>query len=389
MLIGKHLDEMCPKTENIPTRRNPRRKGRPATCDKDLTIQDEDASPKEPKKAATTKKPSSAESRLRKPKPSAGKQRKEQSSKRPLKTQATGVPELDGGVTQGQTTNAGIVDLQKVPAAKKLRRKATPANRKDTPAQIDNGMKDEDNQGPDQLPEDVDPENQIRAAIIRYNDKDRHRVQWDDIAGLEGAKKILKEAVVLPLLRPDIFSGLREPGRGVLLFGPPGTGKSMLAQAVATEAEATFFSLSSSTLTSNKYGGNEKLVKDLFTLAKISAPSIIFIDEVDSLLSQRGANKTEHEASRRTKNDFFKFWSELKPAVANREGKSSRVFVLGATNLPWQIDEAARRRFERRLYIPLPESHVRERQLRNLLSCDNHEMTNADFETLSRKTKGN
>ena len=384
---------MSPKPETkLATRRNPPRTRKSAPRDRELP-KDEGEIPEKPEKAPTTRKPRSAESSLRKKR--SGNEQKGQSGRsstaqRPLEKRAIGSSKNDRGIKQKEAAHAGVEDLQKVLAAKKFPQKATLADKKGTPAQIDSGMKSVNNKSPDRLPEHVDPENRIRAAIIRYNDKDkdRHRVQWDDIAGLKGAKKILKEAVVFPLLRPDIFSGLREPGSGMLLFGPPGTGKTMLAQAVATEAKSTFFSLSSSTLTSKEYGGNEKLVQDLFTLAEFYAPSIIFIDEVDSLLSQRGANKTEHEASRRTKNDFLKLWSDLQPAVASREGKSSQVFVLGATNLPWEIDEAACRRFTRRLYIPLPESHVREQQLRSLLSCDNHKMANADFNVLGCETEG-
>lgn len=237
--------------------------------------------------------------------------------------------------------------------------------------------------------QDVDPQNRIRATITRYDDEDKNRVQWDDIAGLEEAKNSLKENLISPSLRPDIFSGLRAPGTGILLLGSPGTGKSMLAQAVATEAKSTFFSLSASTLMSREYGGNERLVRGLFKTAKRLAPSIIFIDEIDSLLSQRGANSTEHEASRSTKNEFLQFWTALQPAVASKGDGKGRVFILGATNFPWDIDQAALRRFAHCLYIPLPDSDVRERQLRTLLGCDAHELTDADFERLGHETEGN
>lgn len=234
---------------------------------------------------------------------------------------------------------------------------------------------------------DVTAARQILNDVIVRGDE----VRWDDIAGLEAAKNALKEAVVYPFLRPELFRGLREPARGMLLFGPPGTGKTMLARAVATESKSTFFSVSSSTLTSKWHGESEKLVRALFGLAKALAPSIIFVDEIDSLLSTRSSG-TEHEASRRSKTEFLIQWSDLQRAAAgasrDSNGDASRVLVLAATNLPWDIDEAARRRFVRRQYIPLPESHVREQQLRKLLSHQKHELTDDDIEVLVRVTEG-
>ena len=243
------------------------------------------------------------------------------------------------------------------------------------------------------LPKGIDimTARQILNDIVVRGDE----VHWDDIAGLEGAKKALKEAVVYPFLRPDLFSGLREPARGMLLFGPPGTGKTMLARAVATESKSTFFSVSASTLTSKWHGESEKLVRALFGLAKALAPSIIFVDEIDSLLSARSSG-TENEASRRSKTEFLIQWSDLQRAAAGREqgkdnkkiGDASRVLVLAATNMPWDIDEAARRRFVRRQYIPLPEHGVREQQIRKLLSHQVYELSDEDIEVLVHVTDG-
>lgn len=220
-------------------------------------------------------------------------------------------------------------------------------------------------------------------------------VRWSDIAGLEPAKKALREVVVYPFLRPDLFMGLREPATGMLLFGPPGTGKTMLARAVATESRSTFFSISASSLTSKYLGESEKLVRALFVLAKVLAPSIIFVDEIDSILSQRSGSG-EHEASRRIKTEFLIQWSDLQRAAAGREdkdgssgkGDASRVLVLAATNLPWAIDEAARRRFVRRQYIPLPETETRAVHLRTLLGQQKHSLTEADIQKLVTLTDG-
>ncbi|EDO16141.1 hypothetical protein Kpol_1070p24 [Vanderwaltozyma polyspora DSM 70294] len=226
---------------------------------------------------------------------------------------------------------------------------------------------------------------QIFSEIVVHGDE----VRWDDIAGLESAKASLKEAVVYPFLRPDLFRGLREPVRGMLLFGPPGTGKTMLARAVATESHSTFFSISASSLTSKFLGESEKLVRALFAVAKKLSPSIIFVDEIDSIMGSRD-NEGENESSRRIKNEFLIQWSSLSNAAAGNEKDTDdeRVLLLAATNIPWSIDEAARRRFVRRQYIPLPERETRQVHLRRLLSHQKHTLSDEDFEQLLNLTDG-
>ncbi|MCI4383442.1 hypothetical protein PGIGA_G00026710 [Pangasianodon gigas] len=222
-------------------------------------------------------------------------------------------------------------------------------------------------------------QNQLQGAIVM----EKPNIKWSDVAGLEGAKEALKEAVILPIKFPHLFTGKRTPWRGILLFGPPGTGKSYLAKAVATEANnSTFFSISSSDLVSKWLGESEKLVKNLFSLARQNKPSIIFIDEIDSLCGSRSDN--ESEAARRIKTEFLvQMQGELRGVGNDNEG----ILVLGATNIPWTLDSAIRRRFEKRIYIPLPEQHARSLMFKLNLGTTPNSLTDNDFITLGQKTE--
>ncbi|KCV68453.1 hypothetical protein H696_04747 [Fonticula alba] len=217
--------------------------------------------------------------------------------------------------------------------------------------------KDDDNETDD---EDEDKA-KLRGALSGAILTETPNVKWDDVAGLEQAKEALKEAVILPTRFPHLFTGKRTPWRGILLYGPPGTGKSFLAKAVATEAKATFFSVSSSDLVSKWLGESERLVRQLFEMAREKKPAIIFIDEVDSLAGERGDN--ESEAARRIKTEFL---VQMNGVGNDQNG----ILVLGATNTPWTLDAAIRRRFERRIYIPLPGVEARSRMLKLNLGND-------------------
>ena len=172
---------------------------------------------------------------------------------------------------------------------------------------------------------------------------------FSDVGALDDAKRALREAVQLPLQRPELFQGgaLASPPKGVLLFGPPGTGKTLLARAAAAESGASFLELSLSSVASKWFGDSTRLVRAAFTLADKLAPCVLFVDEVDALLGRRSAGGKEHEASREMKNEFMARWD----GIQGDGGK--RVVVLGATNRPFDLDDAALRRFSVRVSVGL------------------------------------
>jgi len=206
-------------------------------------------------------------------------------------------------------------------------------------------------------------------------------MKWNEIAGLKEAKEAINYAVIAPMKRPDLFTGIRSAPKGVLLFGPPGTGKTLIGKCIASQASATFFSISASSMTSKWIGEGEKLVKVLFTLARRKAPSVVFVDEIDSLLSAR--TDSEHDASRRIKTEF------LVQLDGCREGDDGKIVLLiGATNRPECLDEAARRRLTRRLYIPLPCDDARRQIINDLLKGQTHTLRSRDYDTLVKATDG-
>ncbi|KAJ4899376.1 P-loop containing nucleoside triphosphate hydrolases superfamily protein [Raphanus sativus] len=228
-----------------------------------------------------------------------------------------------------------------------------------------------------EVPPDNEFEKRIRPEVIPA---DEIGVTFADIGSLDETKESLQELVMLPLRRPDLFKGgLLKPCRGILLFGPPGTGKTMMAKAIANEAGASFINVSMSTITSKWFGEDEKNVRALFTLAAKVSPTIIFVDEVDSMLGQR-TRAGEHEAMRKIKNEFMTHWDGLMSSPGDR------ILVLAATNRPFDLDEAIIRRFERRIMVGLPSVESREKILRTLLSKEKTE--NLDFHELAQMTDG-
>ena len=191
---------------------------------------------------------------------------------------------------------------------------------------------------------------------------EKPNVIWEEVVGLDTAKKAIKEAIVYPVQRPDLFP-LGWP-RGILLFGPPGCGKTLIAAAVATELDATFFSIDAASIMSKWLGEAEQNVAKLFGSARKSSnegkPAIVFVDELDSLMGQH-SNEVGGEI--RVRNQFLKEMDGLFD-----KGKNLHVYVIGATNKPWDLDWPFIRRFQKRILVPLPDHHTRLMMLKLYIS---------------------
>ncbi|XP_054715524.1 katanin p60 ATPase-containing subunit A-like 2 [Uloborus diversus] len=197
--------------------------------------------------------------------------------------------------------------------------------------------------------ENYDSDWKSMANIIMQDVGVPKHIDWNDVIGHSHAKQLLKEAIVYPIKYNQLFSSVFSPWKSVLLYGPTGTGKSLLAAAAASNSQATFFKISVSTLLSKWRGESEKLIKVLFDLAKYYAPSVIFIDEIDALMSHRGC---DHEASRRMKTELFLSMDSI-------SSNEKQILLLAATNLPWELDHAMLRRLEKRVFISPPNEESR------------------------------
>eukprot|EP01089_Gocevia_fonbrunei_P012040 TRINITY_DN2743_c0_g1_i1.p1 TRINITY_DN2743_c0_g1~~TRINITY_DN2743_c0_g1_i1.p1 ORF type:complete len:397 (-),score=111.95 TRINITY_DN2743_c0_g1_i1:6-1196(-) len=208
----------------------------------------------------------------------------------------------------------------------------------------------------------------------------QNKLSWSDVAGSGPAKTALEEAVVFPVRFPTLFTGNRKPPLGILLYGPPGTGKSLLAKVTAETCNCKFYPVSSSDLVSKHLGDSEKAVKELFQNAKANSPSVIFIDEIDAICSTR--REGESESSTRMKTQFLIQMTDLDSSPQN-----GGVVVLAATNRPFDLDPAVRRRFDRRIYIPLPDTKTRQ-QLFKIHTGEETELLEKDIDLLTNKTEG-
>lgn len=237
---------------------------------------------------------------------------------------------------------------------------------------------------------------QLANVICNEIYQDSPNVHFDDIIQLDEAKRLLVEAVQLPLRFPYLFTGILRPWRGILLHGPPGTGKTLLAKAVATECSTTFFNISASTLVSKWRGDSEKLVRVLFEVARYHSPSTIFLDEIDSILTSRDGEGGEHEASRRMKTELLIQMDGVKVSSTSSMsmsqsnggpgGLENQVFVMAASNLPWDLDVAVLRRLEKRVLVPLPSVGAREAMFRKHLG--DRSSPDIDFGRVAEQTEG-
>lgn len=203
-------------------------------------------------------------------------------------------------------------------------------------------------------------------------------VKFDDIVGLQLVKDALNDCVIIPIQMREMMNDL-EPWKAILLFGPPGTGKTDIARACANEVNSRFFSVTSSSFASKWHGDSERMVKLLFDLARYEAPSIIFIDEVEWLCSGRSSGSSE--SSGRLK-------SELLAQMEGTCGDNTNILILAATNKPEMLDEAFRRRFEQRIYVPLPSQEARKIMFEKKMETSLHMLKEQDFQDLAERTVG-
>jgi spastin len=222
----------------------------------------------------------------------------------------------------------------------------------------------------DEMDDKIESEIMVKNPGVRFN----------DIIGMKEMKQILYEIIVVPTIRPDLFTGIRKPQRGILLFGPPGTGKTMIAKAIASECNSTFFNISASSLTSKWVGESEKTVKSLFKIAYKKAPSIVFIDEIDSILSKR--NESENEATKRLKTEFLIQFDGL------GSNTNARLLVIAATNRPMDLDDALLRRLPKRVYCGPLDEEGRFEFIKKVINRVETNLSDRDIQEVAKMTYG-
>lgn len=269
-----------------------------------------------------------------------------------------------------------LMDLEKNPARKNAFLEAA-LEYADRAEELVDNTESESKSSEDDSEKDDDP---IRKQIMQTVLDSDNKVQWEDVAGLEDAKKAMFDAIIFPIERPDIFSADSpiKPWKGVLLYGPPGCGKTYIAKAIANKAKATFFAASAADLLSKWLGESQKLVKTLYNVAEDKAPSIIFLDEVDSLVSDRSSGGS-NESMLQVKTQFLQ-------SIQGVGTEDKIVLTIGATNIPWALDKAMRRRFEKKVYIGLPDEEARRVLFR--IHTKGKIQKDVDFAELAKLTVG-
>lgn len=260
-------------------------------------------------------------------------------------------------------------DNQKPTLDNPINQKYIPKNISDSNKLPNTSLKDQDSKIVT-----CDLKNRILSEIVDT----KPGIKFSDVIGLDDAKQILREIIVLPNLRPDLFTGLRTPPRGLLLFGPPGVGKTMIAKAVATECKCTFFNISASSLTSKYLGESEKLVRALFELAYEKQPSVVFIDELESILSKR--SEGENDATKRLKTEFLVQFDGV------GSDQSAKILIIGATNRPEELDSAVLRRLPKRVYISPFDKVERSEFLKFLMKNTEHKINDEEFNQIAVMT---
>lgn len=223
-----------------------------------------------------------------------------------------------------------------------------PLLRTEAPDTVDTGRRAE------AISEDDEDTKRLKDMISDTIIYEKPNVKMSEVAGLEDAKQAITDAIIAPMKHPELFKGkARQPWRGILFYGPAGCGKTLIAKAVASEVKATFFNVSAANIVSKWLGESERLVKSLFEMARMNQPAIVFIDELDSVGGARSGDDVGGE--RRLKTQLL---TEMQGLASDYD---DRVTVIGATNLPWDIDFALRSRFEKRIHVPLPDRTARKR----------------------------
>ena len=247
-----------------------------------------------------------------------------------------------------------------------------PMNNIDNNANINNNNQNKQQNLHDKEEDEMDKK--IESEIMVKNPN----VKFSDIIGMNDMKQTLYEIIIVPQIRPDFFTGIRKPQRGILLFGPPGTGKTMIAKAIASECKSTFFNISASSLTSKWVGESEKTVKSLFKIAYKKVPSIIFIDEIDSILSKRSEN--ENEATKRLKTEFLIQFDGL------GSNTNAKLLVIAATNRPMDLDEALLRRLPKRVYCGPLDENGRFEFIKKVINRVETNLSDDDIREIAKKT---